>query len=124
MESGTVKPWQIVLFIAAIGAVAFAAWNVLGGERVEMDDRAFMVDITTGELWVADLNNRGISIPARHPESDKYVLLRVKKDESGNWRLGRALDSLDACDARPSISITDGDLVEVINGDNPKRYRR
>lgn len=120
---GSVKPWQILLFIAAIGSLAFAAWNVLGGEKVRLSTTFHMVDVTTGELWVADGAKR-VSIPARHPESDRYLLLVVTEDEDGNWRLGRSMDSVQALDTPPTIQITDGDRVEVVNPGSPKRYRR
>jgi len=81
-----VKPWQIVLFVAAIGAVVFGAWWTLGrGPKAKSTHQALLVDVTTGELYEFSTKRKGVVIPERNPDSGKISLFPVHQDEQGNW---------------------------------------
>lgn len=122
---GSIKPWQVVLFIAAVASLAFAAWNAMSGPKVELATRTYLVDIATGELYLLELEGRGISIPAKHPETGKYSMLSVIREEDGSFHLGRSLSALESCDVKPGVSIDlNSGAIEVVNPDSPKTFRR
>lgn len=81
-----VRPWQIVLFVAAVGAMAFGLWWSLGrGPRAQSTNRTLLVDVTNGELFEFSTKKRGVVIPERNPETGKIALFPVRQDENGEW---------------------------------------
>lgn len=81
-----VRPWQIVLFTAAVVGMAFAAWWVLAqGPRAKSTHRSLLVDVTTGELFEFSTKRRAVVIPERNPETGNYALFPVRQGEDGEW---------------------------------------
>ena len=81
------KPWQIALIvIGLLAGVAGLVVALTGGSRVEMADSAVLVDVTTGELYRVNINNRSITIPMKRGDTGERVLLHASKDETtGRW---------------------------------------
>jgi hypothetical protein len=107
---GNAKPWQIVLMVVAVVAVAVSMYLTTSGtdEKPAMVEDVTMVDVTTGELFVFNVSGgRSISVPGVHPTSKKRSLLPVMKDESGQWIVSaRDLSALSATEGEPT-AITD-----------------
>lgn len=81
-----VRPWQMVLFVAAVAAMAFGLWWSLGrGPRAESTNRALLVDVTTGQLYEFVTRKRGVIIPERNPDTGKYALFPVSRNDGGEW---------------------------------------
>ncbi len=109
MTSGKVKPWQIVLFLAAAAALGWSAWNVLkSGTSVPVSGELTLVDVRTGQLYVVDTSRRGVVLPERHPETGEEVLFAASQDEtSGVWQLGRGSEEM--------LRLLDGELAAVVD---------
>jgi hypothetical protein len=84
-----VKPWQMaVIVIGLLGGTGLLAWNVMGGEKVKQIDELVLMDVVTGDRFVADVRGRkGVILPAKHPETQEYTLLPIAKGEDGQWRV-------------------------------------
>ena len=81
------KPWQIGLIVIGLLAGVVGLVFALGsGGRVEMADSVTVVDVTNGDLYRINTNNRSIIMPMKHGETGERVLLFVNKDdETGRW---------------------------------------
>jgi hypothetical protein len=117
-----VKPWQIVLFVLAVAAIAFATWRLLRGDDLNLADSIVMVDVETGELFSFSIEGkRGVGIPNFNPESGKLSLLPVVRDDRGDWRLTeRARPILEDLDVHPT-AIVDASSGEVKTVGSPRR---
>ncbi|MDX9911176.1 MAG: hypothetical protein RBS39_05035 [Phycisphaerales bacterium] len=104
---GKLKPWQIVLFVAALGAVGFAVYSsVTGAGPVNLRDRFEFVDMTTGELITIDRKGKTLLIPCRNPATDKYTLLPVQKGDDGKYRImDRYLPMLSEIEGEPTALV-------------------
>lgn len=80
------KPWQIVLFVAAILVLGASLWWSLRTKGPEaMLSRKFMlVDVTTGELFTFSTKRKPAVIPERNPDTGARTLLPAD-DLSGTW---------------------------------------
>ena len=123
MTNGNLKPWQIVLFVAAVAALGWSVWNVLGRDRITQADEIVMVDVNTGELFVKD-TSRAIVMPAAHPDTGAYSLVPVFRDEdSGELKItSRSAQLLRRIDGDHAAIDTES-LVVRAEGE-PRRIRR
>ena len=89
------KPWQIaVIVVGLLGGCALLGWNLFGGKSIGTQDEVLLMDVITGDRFIADTSGRrGVLIPARNPDTQKFTLLPIVKDEKGQWRVDR-LDQL------------------------------
>jgi hypothetical protein len=74
---GSVRPWQIAVMVLAVIAVGIATYFSLTGEGgpPSQAKEVNLVDISTGELFVADYpERRPVSFPAVNPASQKPTL--------------------------------------------------
>jgi len=82
------KPWQIVLFVVALGAIVFALYRSLSHDKLDLPNSIVMVDVQTGELFrFSTSGKRGVGVPNFNPDTNKVSLLPVLKDEGGKWFL-------------------------------------
>lgn len=88
-----IKPWQIVLIVAAIIVLAFTGLRVLGGEQVQDGPSGYMtVDVLTGQLYLLKKGKaKGMVLPAKNPETDERTLYPVEETDSGEWELDQRL---------------------------------
>ncbi len=85
------KPWQIgVIAIGLLGGLGLVGWQLFGGERIHTPDELVLMDVITGDRFVADVSGRrGVILPARNPDTQEYTLLPIQQDEQGVWRVRR-----------------------------------
>lgn len=85
MSASGIKPWQWVLMAVALVVLSVSLWRtIFSGDRVNLANKIYMVDLVSGELFVADVSgHRGVVIPARHPETDARTIIPVDIDASG-----------------------------------------
>ena len=119
------KPWQIVVIVAAcilvVGSLVYALTT--GGPSVKTADQITLADVTTGQLWVASVKNRGIGIPAVNPDTGKQALVSVHQDEEGRWIAGsRGLQAIKNLGITPTAVDAKTGQVQV-TGDSPKRFK-
>lgn len=78
---GNVKPWQIVLMVAAVVAVGVSAYlTIFNSDRVVLADRVRMVDVNTGEEFDIAPDDIRI-IPSHNPKADTFSLLPVQEQD-------------------------------------------
>jgi hypothetical protein len=89
------RPWQIVLFVAAVLALGFIGYKVIRGNGINVEHDLLVVDVITGELYEIDTNGRGIVLPTKNPATGERTMFAIFKDEDGQWFLeGRALGAV------------------------------
>jgi hypothetical protein len=121
---GQVKPWQVVLIIAAIAAVGVSVYLSFGGDGpVEQASEMTVVDITTGDLYVLRLSKtKAIIMPAPNPETGKRTLFPVAKREDGKWSVSRRdLELLPLAEGEPK-ALADRKSGHVnVTSETPKK---
>ncbi|MCC7390074.1 MAG: hypothetical protein IT431_15045 [Phycisphaerales bacterium] len=112
-----VKPWQIVLFVLAVGALGFGLYRSFFRQKLDLSDSIVMVDVETGELYRFSIaGRRGVGVPNYNPDSGKLTLLPVTQDEQGVWKITeralRLLGDLEV-DAKAVVSRDTGEVSAV-----------
>lgn len=122
MTSGKIKPWQIVLFIAAVGALGWSLWSVLAARGVDLADEVVVVDVATGDLYRVPTER--LAIPAKSPLTGQRTLFRVEPDEEGSgWVASpRTIESIRAFVG--SSQYVDLESGRVSASGTPKKYVR
>jgi hypothetical protein len=107
---GNVKPWQIVVMVIAVVAVAASAYFSFSGKSdVKFASEITMVDVNTGDLFAFPVSRRQVVIPPEaNPDTGKKTLLRVNKNAAGKW----VLDGREVSAILPTI---EGDHKAVID---------
>ncbi|MFK7759999.1 MAG: hypothetical protein AB8C13_08635 [Phycisphaerales bacterium] len=84
-----IKPWQIILIIAAVVVLAFSGMRMLGGGKIDQPTGHMTVDVMTGQLYLVQKGKaKGIMYPAKHPDTGERTLYPVIKDDTtGEWKL-------------------------------------
>lgn len=88
---GQVKPWQVVVIIAAIAAVGVSVYlSFGGGAPVQLASEMTVADVTTGDLYTLPLSKKtAVMMPAVLPGTGKRVLLPATQSEAGVWTVSR-----------------------------------
>jgi hypothetical protein len=90
------KPWQIVVIVAAVLAVSYTVYRSLTSDAPRLTTRLTLVDITTGDLFEASTAKTSAVIPEKNPDTGAFTLFPVAKDDKGVWHVStRYLASLD-----------------------------
>jgi len=85
----SVKPWQIILVIVAIGVLGFSLWKYGSKPSVEsqLANSLTLVDVQTGQRYIADISgDHTIIIPGRNPDTNEVALIPIF-EKDGNWYL-------------------------------------
>ncbi len=100
------KPWHIVLIIAAVGVLGFSVFRfgIGSSPEAQMADSITMVDVETGQLYNFSLKGRrGVLVPGKNPETGKFTLMPVYQDDNDDWIVGqRDLDAMQYLEGTPS----------------------
>jgi len=99
-----VKPWQIAVIVLGLaiglGSVIYSAAST---DASPVKSIEYLVDVETGDLYRADLRMRAVLLPARHPETHRICLVRIRQDDGGKWSVSKRDRSL--------LSMLDKDVV-------------
>ncbi|MBK7405405.1 MAG: hypothetical protein IPJ41_12430 [Phycisphaerales bacterium] len=120
-----VKRWQIVVFVAAVAAMAFGVWWSLGrGPTAKSSHETLLVDVTTGDLFDFSTKNKGVVIPERNPDTGKIALFPVQKTEGGEWVVeSRYLGKTALKEVEGDPKMLDAGTGKVkVSSETPKRY--
>ena len=121
-----IKPWHIVLIVAAIGVLGFSVFKFGLGKSDEslMADSITMVDAESGQLFSFSLKGRrGVMVPGKNPDTGKYTLMPVSKTDAGDWVVGRRdLQAIGYVEGSVS-SIDRSTGVVTTNGESPIAVR-
>jgi hypothetical protein len=120
---GQVKPWQIVLIVAALAAAGTSAYLTLsGGSPVPLDEQVLLVDVTNGDLFAfSTAGHRAVVPPAKNPETGKVALFQVYKNEAGDWMVsGRQLGALALVEGEPKALLDRKTGKVRVSSETPK----
>jgi hypothetical protein len=123
---GQVKPWQIVLIVAALAAAGTSAYLTLsGGSPVKLDDQVLLVDITNGDLFAFPTSgHRAVVTPGKNPETGKIALFRVYKNDKGNWTVSsRDLSALNLVEGEPKALLDRKSGHVNVTNETPKQMK-
>ncbi len=83
-----VRPWHIVLFVAAAIALGFGFfWQLSSGEEIEKATTVVIVDVATGDLYECDRPSAGgLLFPLKNPETQKALMLPAER-EGDVWKV-------------------------------------
>lgn len=87
---GEVKPWQVIVMVAATVAVAASAWFTFRSnpDLPKNVTDVVMVDVNTGELFTFDVSGRrGVTVPDTNPGTKRVNLVPVFQTDSGGWSM-------------------------------------
>lgn len=112
------KPWHIVLIIAAVAVLGFSVYRAVFSNSVPKHDSILLVDVTTGILYDAHKGDaRGMLLPARSPDTNERTLFPVEQTEDGQWRVrARYTGVLDGMDLKNS-RVKGGYIVDIDSED-------
>ena len=108
----SLKPWQLaIIIIGLVGGVGLVVWNVMGSGKIRQPDEILLMDVVTGDRFMADVTGRkSVFIPEKHPETGKYTLVLISKADDGEW-VARGVET---------ITDTPPDEFKAISGsENP-----
>lgn len=106
-----IKPWQIILLVAAVAVLGFSVvrYGLGSNPADELASSLTLVDVETGQLYTASIKGpRSLLIPAPRPDSQDTALIPVF-EEDGNWylfeRYRQAVNDVTV----PTTAVTDPD---------------
>ena len=111
------KPWQMAVVVLGLlvgGGSIF--YNLAFSGQVDLDNTVRMVDVETGELFEFTISlNRTISVPARRTQTKQIALMRIIKDEAGQWHVpSRDMALLPGLDKDVPIKAIDPETGKVL----------
>lgn len=119
------KPWQIVLFAAAILVVGVTvAYAVFGGERVDLKEDHVLVDVTNGDRFTFNTGGRrAMALPEKNPDTGENVLLPIRRGDDKQWMIiPRARVMLDDLPVSTEIVQSGGEVVNI-SSRSPSKLR-
>lgn len=83
-----VRPWHIVLFVAAAIALGLGLfWQLGSGDEIEKATTVVIVDVATGDLYECDRpSGGGLLFPLKNPETQKALMLPAER-EGEVWKV-------------------------------------
>ncbi|KAA0214543.1 MAG: hypothetical protein DYG94_10440 [Leptolyngbya sp. PLA3] len=120
------KPWQIgVITVGLLGGLGLVGWQLFGGDHVGTLDEVMLMDVSTGDRYVADVSGRkSVFIPEKNPETGEYTLLPIHRGEDGKWRINH-LELIKQFPPGQIQAIEDADSgIVKPSGSKPKRFHR
>lgn len=115
-----IKPWQIILIIAAVVVLAFSGWRMMTAGSIDQPDGHMTVDVMTGQLYLIRKGKaKGIMYPTVNPDTGERTLIPVSQDEgSGDWILDRRFTDRITDEMRnQSEALGSGSRVTILDTD-------
>ncbi len=114
-----IKPWQIILIIAAVVVLAFSGWRMMTSGSIDQPDGHMTVDVMTGQLYLVRKGKaKGVMYPAKHPDTGERTLYPVNQDDSGEWKLHlRNDDSIPKEMREQSSALGSGSRITILDED-------
>lgn len=122
-----VKPWQLgVIALGLLVGVGSMVWTLSSRSDVELNPNLYLVDVETGQVYVADVSRYGMALPARHPSSKRTSLVRVTKQPDGSFEVSeRDLQTLGALDEGVKVTAIDTETGKLKSPPSkPMAYKR
>lgn len=117
------KPWQIVLFLAAILVLGFSVWKFGFTSSIPTTDGYLTVDITTGQLYdIKKGKARGVPLPARHPDTGDRTLYPVNQVSDSLYEIPLGFESYLTDNVRKNSKIDAGKMTITVLPEDPIRF--
>lgn len=112
-----VKPWQIaVIVIGLLVGLGSAVYQLVAASGPELPDSMLLIDVETGQVYRASTHGNGIMLPARRPDSQTIALLRLRKEDNGEFVVApRDLGLLDYLSKDVQVKAIDAETGRVLN---------
>jgi len=118
-----IKPWQIILFVAAIGALGFSVWQFAFSSDVPKTEGYLTVDIMTGQLYeVRKGKARGVPLPAKHPETGDRTLYPVNLIDGLRYEIPEGFESYLTENVREGSVLDPGKLTVTVTDEKPVSF--
>lgn len=120
-----VKPWQMaVIVVGLLVGIGSAVWVMIRPPEVRLASECYLLNVESGEVFVAEMSSKKrLTFPARDPDTGKFTLIRLTKDENGQLYVDdRDLTLLNHLEKDVAVKAVDprtGDLKE-----QPKTTRK
>lgn len=116
---GKLKPWHYVLFVLAIGGLAYTVYSSVFGGGPRLSDSVYLADVNSGEIFEAKIR-KSLFVPATNPDTGNASLLPVSRTD-GKWFLvSRYKDAVDISPVPPdAVDMATGEVRA--KGDSPRR---
>jgi len=115
-----VKPWQIILIVLALCALAFSVVKFGYKPSIEsqMADKMTLVDVQTGQLYTVDVSGRRtFMFPMRNPDTREIALVPVREID-GEWFILERYVSMMEQVTVPIDAVSDPEgPVEILDAD-------
>lgn len=111
MQKGSLKPWQIGVFVVAVGAVVFGVYTLMTSGKSVVDTDLIYIDVQSGDLFTYH-NSQTAVVPATNPDTGNASLLPVEKTPTGYQLRKRFMGALDLVPV-PATAIVNMETGEV-----------
>jgi hypothetical protein len=121
---GAIKPWQIVVLVAAVVAVAASLYLTLArDDSIPLASQMTVVDVTTGDLYSIPISgHKMITLPATNPATGKVSLFPAEKNQTGQWVISpRYLGGLSQVEGDPKALLDRKSGAVKVTSETPKR---
>lgn len=123
-----VKPWQIILMVLAVGALAFSIWKFVLTPKIKLPTEVYLVDVSNGELFIFDISGKAKGYyPEKSPDTGELVLMPViENEEDGKWYIsGHSLPALeDVTGTTEAVINASTGEVRVDDSKSPRKFRK
>lgn len=118
-----IKPWQIVLFVVALGVLGFSVWRFTFSDSVPRTSGYMTVDIMTGQLYdIQKGKARGVPLPAKHPETGIRTLYPVNQIDDLLYEIPSGFESYLTERVREGSKVDPGKMTITVLPDDPIRH--
>ncbi|GEM_PF-1726764 len=112
-----VKPWQVaVIVIGLLVGIASTLWVLVSPSEVHLADECYLLNVESGEVFIAAMGGgKRLTLPAADPESGKFALIRLTKDDQGKLYVdNRDLALLSYVDKDVAVKAVDRETGELV----------
>lgn len=118
-----IKPWQIVLFILAIGALGFSVWKFTSSSSVPTTNGYLTVDIMTGQRFdIRKGKAKGVPLPAKHPDTGQRTLYPINQVNELVYEIPAGFESYLTENVRDGSKLDPGQMTITVLPDNPIKF--
>lgn len=114
-----IKPWQIILIVAAVGVLGFSLFRFFSSRSLDLPKSVLVIDVETGEMYRMDLGKRnGAYFPEKNPSTGEHNLMPLIESENGEWVVpSHARAALQDIDGENRVVNESSWIVTVENDD-------
>jgi len=118
-----IKPWQIILFVVAIGVLGFSVWKFAFQSNVPKTNSYLTVDIMTGQLYqIRKGKARGVPLPAKHPETGDRTLYPVNQVNELQYEIPDGFKTYLTPNVREGSKLDSGQMTITVIPGNPESF--